>query len=152
MLPAGGRAGNSSFAAHPETISDLPAPGAGKSSDSTTRRLPGRVAGARRRQLRAMGSVRLHAELPASNRLAVHDPAGVVRARPGQRLTTRLLLNCYVRERGVLSLEEAVRKMSSFPAQRLGLLDRGVLRPGMKADIVVFDPAAVLSRPALRAR
>jgi N-acyl-D-amino-acid deacylase len=99
-----------------------------------------------------MGSVRLHAELPASNRLAVHDPAGVVRARPGQRLTTRLLLNCYVRERGVLSLEEAVRKMSSFPAQRLGLLDRGVLRPGMKADIVVFDPAAVLSRPALRAR
>lgn len=53
------------------------------------------------------------------------------------------VLSVYVRERNVLSLEDAVRKMSSFPAQRLGLLDRGVLRPGMKADIAIFDPARV---------
>ncbi|MBW3534710.1 MAG: D-aminoacylase [Gemmatimonadetes bacterium] len=53
------------------------------------------------------------------------------------------VLAVYVRERGVLTLEEAVRKMSAFPAQRLGLLDRGILRPGMKADIAVFDPARV---------
>jgi N-acyl-D-aspartate/D-glutamate deacylase len=49
----------------------------------------------------------------------------------------------YVRERKVLTLEEAVRKMTSFPAKRLALSDRGLLQPGMKADIAVFDPARV---------
>src|SRR6266702_2178437 len=53
------------------------------------------------------------------------------------------VLAVYVREEGILTLEEAVRKMSSFPAARIGLADRGVLRPGMKADIAVFDPARV---------
>lgn len=53
------------------------------------------------------------------------------------------VLAVYVRERGVLRLEEAVRKMTSFPAMRIGIGDRGVLRPGMKADIAVFDPARV---------
>ena len=53
------------------------------------------------------------------------------------------VLGVYVRERGTITLEDAVRKMSSFPAQRMGLSDRGVLRPGMKADIAVFDPARV---------
>jgi N-acyl-D-amino-acid deacylase len=53
------------------------------------------------------------------------------------------VLAVYVRERKTITLEDAVRKMTSFPAQRLGLVDRGVLRPGMKADIAVFDPARV---------
>ncbi len=53
------------------------------------------------------------------------------------------VLNVYVREKKAISLEEAVRKMSSYPAQRIGISDRGVLRPGMKADIAVFDPALV---------
>src|SRR6516162_8408026 len=53
------------------------------------------------------------------------------------------VLSVYVREKGVVTLEDAVRKMSSFPAARIGLSDRGVLRPGMKADIAVFDPARV---------
>jgi N-acyl-D-amino-acid deacylase len=53
------------------------------------------------------------------------------------------VLGVYVRDKKVLRLEEAVRKMSSFPAQRLGLADRGLLRPAMKADIAVFDPARV---------
>jgi len=48
----------------------------------------------------------------------------------------------YVRE-GVLSLQEAVRKMTSMPTQRLGLRDRGLLREGFKADIVLFDPDGV---------
>jgi N-acyl-D-amino-acid deacylase len=56
------------------------------------------------------------------------------------------LLGRYVREKGVLTLEDAVRKMTSFPAARLKITDRGVLRPGMKADIVVFDPATVSDR------
>jgi N-acyl-D-amino-acid deacylase len=53
------------------------------------------------------------------------------------------VLAVYVRERKIITLEDAVRKMTSFPAQRLGLLDRGMLRPGMKADMAVFDPAQV---------
>ena len=56
------------------------------------------------------------------------------------------VLGRYVRDLEVLSLEEAVRKMSAFPAQRLGLTDRGVLRQGMKADIAVFDPRTVADR------
>jgi N-acyl-D-amino-acid deacylase len=49
------------------------------------------------------------------------------------------VLERYVRDKPVLTLQEAIRKMTSFPAQRLGLHDRGVLRPGAWADIVVFD-------------
>lgn len=49
------------------------------------------------------------------------------------------VLERYVREKPVLTLQEAIRKMTSFPAQRLGLFDRGILRPGAWADIVVFD-------------
>ena len=53
------------------------------------------------------------------------------------------VLGRYVRELKVMTLEDAVRKMSAFPAQRIGLADRGVLREGMKADIAVFDAATV---------
>lgn len=53
------------------------------------------------------------------------------------------ILGHYVRERGVLSLEDAVRKMSSAVATRLSIPDRGLLRPGMWGDVVIFDPATV---------
>lgn len=53
------------------------------------------------------------------------------------------VLGLYVREAGVLTLEEAVRKMTSLPAQILGLRDRGLLVPGYAADIVLFDPDTV---------
>lgn len=56
------------------------------------------------------------------------------------------VLAVYSREKGLLTLEEAVRKMTSLPAWRLGLRDRGILRPGMKADITIFDPARVRDR------
>jgi N-acyl-D-amino-acid deacylase len=56
------------------------------------------------------------------------------------------VLECFVKERGVLHLEEAVRKMTSFPAQRFGLWDRGALRPGMRADVAVFDLDAIHDR------
>jgi N-acyl-D-amino-acid deacylase len=52
----------------------------------------------------------------------------------------------YVRERNVVTLEDAIRKMSGYPAARLRLLDRGSLRPGMKADIVIFDPTKIQDR------
>lgn len=56
------------------------------------------------------------------------------------------VLGLYVREKRLLRLEDAVRKMSSLPAHRLGLYDRGLLRPGIKADVVIFDPATVADK------
>ncbi len=56
------------------------------------------------------------------------------------------VLGEYVRERGVLELPEAVRKMTSLPADRLGLEDRGRIREGAFADLVVFDPERVVDR------
>ena len=54
----------------------------------------------------------------------------------------------FVRAERHLRLSEAIRKMTSFPAQRLGLPDRGLLRDGYKADIVVFDPDTVKTHAA----
>ncbi|MBI2873890.1 MAG: D-aminoacylase [Firmicutes bacterium] len=56
------------------------------------------------------------------------------------------ILGHYVRERGVLSLAEAVRKMTSLPASRLGIRDRGVIDKGFWADLVVFDPLRIRDR------
>jgi N-acyl-D-amino-acid deacylase len=56
------------------------------------------------------------------------------------------VLGRYVREKNVIALEDAIRKMTSFPASRLKLYDRGVLRAGMKADVVVFDPATIADK------
>src|SRR3954468_12256368 len=53
------------------------------------------------------------------------------------------VLGRYVRELKVITLEDAVHKMSAFPAQRIGLADRGVLREGLRADIAVFDAATI---------
>jgi N-acyl-D-amino-acid deacylase len=60
-----------------------------------------------------------------------------------------IILAEYVREERFLALPDAIRKMTSFPAQRLGLPDRGLLRDGFKADIVVFD-ARTVKAPATR--
>jgi dihydroorotase/N-acyl-D-amino-acid deacylase len=56
------------------------------------------------------------------------------------------ILGHYARDRGALTLEEAVRKLSSAVTTRLGIDDRGILRAGLAADIVVFDPATVADR------
>jgi N-acyl-D-aspartate/D-glutamate deacylase len=56
------------------------------------------------------------------------------------------VLGVYVRERGLLRLEDAVRKMTSLNAAKLGIPDRGLLRAGNYADITVFDPQRVTDR------
>ena len=56
------------------------------------------------------------------------------------------VLSLYTREKKLVSLEEAIRKMTSLPAQTFGLWDRGILRPGMAADIVIFDENTIADR------
>jgi N-acyl-D-aspartate/D-glutamate deacylase len=56
------------------------------------------------------------------------------------------LLGHYVRDEGLLPLEEAVRKITSFPADFLGLTDRGRIQEGLIADLVVFDPETIIDR------
>jgi N-acyl-D-amino-acid deacylase len=76
-------------------------------------------------------------------------PSGIMASgKPHPRFygTYPRILGHYVRETNVLRLEEAVRKMTSFPAQRFQLRMRGLLAPGYWADIVVFDPTTVTDR------
>jgi N-acyl-D-aspartate/D-glutamate deacylase len=56
------------------------------------------------------------------------------------------VLGRYVRERRVLSLEEAIRKMTSLEIQRLGIFDRGLIAEGMWADVTIFDPGKVIDK------
>jgi dihydroorotase/N-acyl-D-amino-acid deacylase len=56
------------------------------------------------------------------------------------------VLGHYVREKNILSLEEAIRKMTSLPAKRLGLTDRGLIKEGNYADITIFDPNGIIDR------
>ena len=69
----------------------------------------------------------------------------IVGGKPHPRAygSTARILGKYVRDEGVLSLPEAIRKMTSGPASRLGLQDRGLIREGMTADLVVFDDKTV---------
>jgi N-acyl-D-amino-acid deacylase len=80
---------------------------------------------------------------------AALSPDGILaRSSPHPRSygTFPRVLGHYVRERKSLSLGEAIRKMTSLPAARLNLRDRGTLALGMKADVVVFDPATITDR------
>jgi N-acyl-D-amino-acid deacylase len=70
-----------------------------------------------------------------------------VGARPSPRTfgSYPRILGQFVRDEALLGLEDAVKRMTSMPAARLGLRDRGVIRDGGVADLVVFDPATVRS-------
>ena len=75
------------------------------------------------------------------------DPADVTgMVHPRSYGTYPRILGRYVRDEGVITLEDAIRKMTSAVATRLSIHDRGVLKPGMYADVVVFDPATVGDR------
>jgi dihydroorotase/N-acyl-D-amino-acid deacylase len=68
---------------------------------------------------------------------------GQEKSHPRAWASAPRILGHYVRDEHLLSLEEAVRKMTSLPASRMGLADRGIVRAGMAADLVAFDPATV---------
>jgi N-acyl-D-amino-acid deacylase len=74
------------------------------------------------------------------------SPEAGGRPHPRSYGTYARVLGHYVREEGVLGLEDAVRKMTSLPALRLGLTDRGVIEVGTAADLVLFAPEQILDR------
>jgi N-acyl-D-aspartate/D-glutamate deacylase len=74
---------------------------------------------------------------------SVDGPARRGHPHPRGLGTFPRILARYVRERKALSLEQAIHKMTAFPASRVHLADRGRLAPAMAADVVVFDPATV---------
>jgi N-acyl-D-aspartate/D-glutamate deacylase len=83
-----------------------------------------------------------------SDGLALATEGPLRRGHPHPRSfgTCPRVLGVYVRQTGMLRLEDAVRKMTSLNATKLGLSDRGLLRPGNHADLVVFDPDRVIDR------
>ncbi|HKG98627.1 MAG TPA: D-aminoacylase, partial [Pyrinomonadaceae bacterium] len=76
----------------------------------------------------------------------VSSDGGIGSRHPRGAGTYPRVLGRYVREQHWFTLSEAVRKMTSFPAQRFKLKDRGLIRAGFKADLVVFDPHTIIDR------
>ncbi len=80
----------------------------------------------------------------------VASDGGIGSRHPRGSGTFTKVLGRFVREQHWLTLPEAVRKMTSLPAKRLGLTDRGLIREGMKADLVIFDPKRVIDRSTFK--
>jgi N-acyl-D-amino-acid deacylase len=81
----------------------------------------------------------------------VASDGGIGSDHPRGAGTFPRVLGVFVREKHWLSLPQAIRKMTSLPAQRLGWQDRGVLREGAFADLVLFDPNSVIDRATFAA-
>lgn len=78
-------------------------------------------------------------------------PFNVGAPHPRYYGTNARVLGHYVREKKIITLEDAIRRMTSLPAQRIGFSDRGLLKPGYAADIVVFDEKTVIDRATFEA-
>jgi len=74
---------------------------------------------------------------------SLDGPFGASKHHPRALGTMPRVIGHYARDLKLFPIEEAVRKMTSLPARRMGLSDRGLLRPGMAADVVVFDPEKI---------
>ncbi|HEY4611571.1 MAG TPA: D-aminoacylase [Bacteroidota bacterium] len=80
------------------------------------------------------------------NGVATDGPFSTGKPHPRTYGAYPRILGKYVREENLMSLEEAIRKMTSLAANRVGLKERGVLKPGFFADVVVFNPATVIDK------
>jgi N-acyl-D-amino-acid deacylase len=80
----------------------------------------------------------------------VSSDGGIGSRHPRGAGTYPRVLGHYVRELHWLSLPEAIRKMTSLPAQRFKLADRGLIKPGFKADVVLFDPRQIIDRATFK--
>jgi N-acyl-D-amino-acid deacylase len=78
--------------------------------------------------------------------VALDGPLSTRKTHPRAYGSFSRILKKYVREDNVLMLEEAIRKMTSLAAQRVGLVDRGLVKEGCFADLVLFDPAKVADK------
>ncbi len=78
--------------------------------------------------------------------LTIEGPLRIGHPHPRSFGTFARILGEYVRNRRILRLEDAVRKMTSLNASKAGLVDRGLLRPGLFADLTLFDPATILDQ------
>jgi dihydroorotase/N-acyl-D-amino-acid deacylase len=81
-----------------------------------------------------------------SGAMTVDGPLGREKRHPRAFGTMPRVLGRYARDLRLFTMEEAVRRMTSLAARRVGLFDRGLLRPGLMADVVVFDPRRIRDR------
>lgn len=77
---------------------------------------------------------------------AIDGPLAAGKPHPRAFGTFPRVLGKYVREEKILTLENAIFKMTGMPASRFRLMDRGLIRPGMKADLTLFDPKTIIER------
>ncbi len=80
------------------------------------------------------------------NAVATDGPLSTGKPHPRAYGAFPRILGKYVREENIIPLEEAIRKMTSLAANRVGLKERGILKPGFYADVVIFDPARVIDK------
>ena len=90
-----------------------------------------------------MRSVLTHPQVSVASDGAMHAPAGPGRPHPRSFGTFARVLGRYVRDERTLTLEDAIRKMTSLPASRIRVTDRGMLAPSMAADVVILDPNTI---------
>lgn len=86
----------------------------------------------------------------ANSRVMFCTDGGLNMHHPRSAGTFPRILGRYVRERKILSLQEAIRKATSMPAHQLGLKDRGMIAPGFAADLVLFNPATVIDTATIQ--